>query len=250
MVLKAANTKLNNFRDQYEFTVSNIDADTYETVIEVKNADCLDEGIRLKELGCNPAVLNMASAKRAGGGYNNGAGAQEENLFRRTNLFQVLEDLDHLHPNRKWHYPLPEFSSVYSPSVFVIRSSEQTGTLSIRVLNVVHSPTTNYAGYAFLKEPVELAFIAVAAYAHPQTIKTRSGALMLADKFIDKTMRKMRGLLWTALVNNHDSIVLSALGCGAYKNPPLHIARLFKKVLEEPSFRGKFKHIVFAIFGT
>jgi len=72
--------------------------------------------------------------------------------------------------------------------------------------------------------------------------------LWLTDKFRDKTERKMRGLIWTALVNNHDSIVLGAWGCGAFKNPPHHIAGLFRRVLNEAPFKGKFKHIVFAIF--
>lgn len=40
-----------------------------------------------------PVVLNMANAYRAGGGFRTGAGAQEENLHRRTNLFQVCRSV-------------------------------------------------------------------------------------------------------------------------------------------------------------
>ncbi|KAG2378702.1 hypothetical protein C9374_007850 [Naegleria lovaniensis] len=39
------------------------------------------------------ALLNMASSKRPGGGYREGAGSQEENLFRRTSLAFSLEDI-------------------------------------------------------------------------------------------------------------------------------------------------------------
>lgn len=43
--------------------------EAFTTVFEVKNADCLEEALRLKqELNFNPVVLNMASAKRPGGG--------------------------------------------------------------------------------------------------------------------------------------------------------------------------------------
>jgi hypothetical protein len=52
-------------------------------------------------------------------GYKNGAGAQEENLFRRTNLFQYHE------PNKKSWYPIPEIGGIYCPNATVIRSSEQ-----------------------------------------------------------------------------------------------------------------------------
>ena len=36
----------------------------------------------------------MANKTTAGGSYKGGAGAQEENLFRRSNYCQALEDQD------------------------------------------------------------------------------------------------------------------------------------------------------------
>lgn len=186
---------------QVEETTTESDSLNFPTVFEVIDADCLDEALRLKQqLGLNPVVLNMASAKRPGGGslvlqtdnfhifnltkraflglgYENGAGAQEENLFRRTNLAFVLADIEGFDRKRKWHYPLPEFSSVYTPRAFVLRSSEQTG-------------------YAFLPQPVEMAFVAVAAYAHPATSTKRDGSVWLTQKMAERTERKIRGLLY------------------------------------------------------
>ena len=40
--------------------------DQWKTEILVVNADCLEEAIRLKNEGYNPAVLNMASSRRPG----------------------------------------------------------------------------------------------------------------------------------------------------------------------------------------
>ena len=45
------------------------------------------------------------------------------------------------------------------------------------------------------------------------------------------------------------SLLHSAFGCGAFCNPPDHMAELFREVLEK-EYRGCFKHICFAIFGT
>jgi len=51
-----------------------------------------------------------------------------------------------------------------------------------------------------------------------------------------------------ALENGHTSIVLSAFGCGAYENPPHHVAMLFAEVIRENHYDRRFKHIAFAIF--
>ena len=63
-----------------------------------------------------------------GGGYLSGAGAQEENLFRRTNYVQHLADPEKkFDPSREWKYRIPEFSCIYSKNVFIIRASEAEG---------------------------------------------------------------------------------------------------------------------------
>jgi len=85
----------------------------YQMTTRVFAGDCIDAAVELvKKYGLNPLVLNMASATTPGGGYKNGAGAQEENLFRRTNLLSTLADVDHLDKKRKWHYPLAEFGGM------------------------------------------------------------------------------------------------------------------------------------------
>ena len=72
------------------FRVDYIAVRPMATQVIVRNVDCLEEGVRLTHEGYNPAVLNMASRRIPGGGVMTGSGAQEENLFRRTNLFRSL----------------------------------------------------------------------------------------------------------------------------------------------------------------
>jgi hypothetical protein len=44
-----------------------------------------------------------------------GCGAQEENLHRRSNLFQYLDDPDDVaRSTRGWGYPIPDFGGIYS----------------------------------------------------------------------------------------------------------------------------------------
>jgi uncharacterized protein (TIGR02452 family) len=41
--------------------------------------------------------------------------------------------------------------------------------------------------------------------------------------------------------------VLGAFGCGAFRNPPRHMAELFKEVFQEREFQNRFPFVIFAI---
>lgn len=212
------------------FDVSHIPTVNEETVIEVKNIDCLDEGVELKKEGYNPAVLNMANSRHPGGGVWQGAGAQEETIFRRTNIYQSLyqfvpfaEDFG-LEVRAHEQYPMnPNFGGIYTPGAVLFREGEPT--------------------YKLMEEPVQLSFISVAGVNRP--------SLRLPDHMTDEmaeiTKNKIRTILRIGLVNGHNSLVLGALGCGSFCNPPSQVASLFHQVFEEPEFKNKYRKICFAI---
>lgn len=212
------------------FNVDNIKSNPQHTFIEVVNADCIKEGIRLVDMGYNPAILNMANRQNPGGGVISGSGAQEEGIFRRTNIFHSLYQFasyaeEYNVKKSKFQYPLDKnFGGVYSPCVSVFRESEK-------------------AGYKLMSKTREIAFITVAALNHPSL--NENG--MIVDDLVEPTKNKIRTILRIGLKHEHDSLILGALGCGAFHNPPKHIARLFHEVLEEEEFLNKYKHIVFAI---
>ena len=175
-------------------------------------------------------LLNMASRRNPGGGVTTGAGAQEETLFRRTNLFRSLYQFAPyagqygIKPSHH-QYPLDRnFGGVYTPDAIYFRESEQKG-------------------YALLEEPVSLSFITVAGMNRPDL--TDDG--YIADHHVELIKNKIRTIFRMGLVHGHDSLVLGALGCGAFRNPPRHVARLFHEVMEEPEFKNKYRRIVFAI---
>jgi len=59
---------------------------------------------------------------------------------------------------------------------------------------------------------------------------------------------KMRVVLRTAIRNRHRQIVLGALGCGAFQNPPREVSQLWADVLQEPEFSGGWwEDVVFAV---
>jgi hypothetical protein len=86
--------------------------------ISVANEDCLDRARWLTDKGHTVAVLNMACAYSPGGGVRWGAGAQEEELHRRTDLCRFLRD------HKESLYPIDERTCLLSRGVTVFKGGE------------------------------------------------------------------------------------------------------------------------------
>jgi uncharacterized protein (TIGR02452 family) len=199
----------------------------FEEKVYVENIDTFQKAM---SLGPKAAVLNMASFQRPGGGVKNGSRAQEEDLCRRSNLLQALyafsadgcEELGY-EPLKRLKYPIPMFGGIYSPHVLVFK---------------------NALSYSLMDKPFETNVISVAGIKHP-TLDKKTG--MLQDKDATAMKGKIRAILRIALLNKHTKLVLGALGCGAYGNPPVHVAQLFHEVIHEEEFWGHFEEICFAV---
>lgn len=204
-----------------------------QTIVHVINGDTLVTAKSLLDEGLHPAVLNMASRQNPGGGVYSGAGAQEENLFRRTNLFRSLFQFasyaEEYGLNKSTdQYPLDRnWGGIYTPQACVFRGTETDG-------------------YPLLEEPYYLDFIAVPAINRPE-LDTDG---LIVPYLVDATKNKMRTIFRIALANNNDSLVLGAMGCGAFRNPPAHVARIFHEVMDEAEFKNRFKKIVLQFLTT
>jgi uncharacterized protein (TIGR02452 family) len=204
------------------------------TKIDVVEGDCLESARSLQTQGLNPAVLNMASRRNPGGAVLSGAGAQEENLFRRSNLlcsmYQFVDfGWDYGVPRSEgFSYPIGrESGGIYSPDVSIFRSSEASG-------------------YALLAEPYRASVVSVPAIPNPPVHEVL-GELRLTEEAADGTREKIRAILRISACHGHDSVVLSAFGCGAFRNPPGHMAELFAEVLAEDEFAAAFDTLCFSI---
>ena len=217
---------------------------TAETKLSVVNNDCLFVGKQMLDEGLNPAVLNMASAYRPGGGVLNGARAQEECIFRRSNLFMSLYLYDRqmydmvIEPNMdgmydlsfiQQGYPMDEnFGGIYSDDVTVFKDGN----------------------YEWLHNPYQTAFISVAAMNINRALRQGEQILVdgrLSERAVAITKNKIRTIYRIGILHGHDSLVLGAWGCGAFGNPPEQMAQLFIDVLNEDEFHGRYKDIRFAI---
>lgn len=204
----------------------------YETEIKVINNDCLYEAKNMIENGLKPAVLNMASFHTPGGGVINGSAAQEENLFRRTNLFKSLYQFHHVGDmygieQKDERYPLEmNYGGIYTPKVIVFRGSDDVD-------------------YQLMEEPFYVDIITLPAVKNP---KVEDGKIVPWAETVIKN--KIKQIFNIALENGNDSLVLSAFGCGAYGTPPEQMAKFFADVLASEKYQGLFKVIHFAILNV
>ena len=119
-------------------------------------------------------------------------------------------------------YPMNEFGAIYTSGLTVFRNPEDIG-------------------YDFMDIPMyDVCAIAMAAYREPK-VENHT----LAPKYSIGTRKKIENIFAIAYHHKHDCLVLSALGCGAFRNPPAHVATIFKSVIEQ--YAGFFKLIYFAI---
>lgn len=212
-----------------------------KTRVDVVNEDCMVIYEHLVKKGKQPMLLNMASATSPGGGFRKGDGAQEENLFRRSDYCRSLDigveqflplksqrfycsptgQLDEMTDPTKM-YPMDEYGAIYTSGLTFFRQTQD-------------------AGYAYMKKPLEnVCSLAMAAYREPKL-----DGKYLADECAVGTRKKIENMFAIAHHHKHDCLVLSAFGCGAFRNPPVHVAQLFTSVIEQ--YAGYFETVVFAI---
>lgn len=191
-----------------------------ETQTFAEEMDTIECALQCAHGNLNPAVLLMTAGRLPlGHAWKSGYGAQEQNIFRRTTYHLAFHAKDRgIEPSRE----LGEFGVLYTPQVQVFRGSEAQG-------------------YPLLRRTFPISFVAASAY------KLRDKVTRLHKDHAEGTKKKLRTLCFAALAHGHDSLVLSAFGCGTYKNPPGHMAELMREVLNEDLIRNRFRMVRFAI---
>ncbi|MEU9874172.1 TIGR02452 family protein [Actinomadura sp. NPDC048021] len=195
------------------------------TRIEVTGETTLAAARRLRAPGTTPFALNFASAKNPGGGFLNGAHAQEEGLARSSGLYESLRSAREYYDfHRAQGDLLYSDHMIYSPDVPVFR--DDSGRL--------------------LEEPYGVTFLTSPA---PNRGAIRDAAK--AERVPAALRLRARKVLAVALANGHTRIVLGAWGCGVFRNDPAEVAEVFAEALRPGGeFADRFEHVVFAVWDT
>lgn len=166
-------------------------------------------------------VLNFASAKNPGGGFINGAMAQEESLAVSGGLYETLTANERYYQvNRECRTMMYTDHAIYSPDVVFFRDGQfellpETVTASVLTL-----PAVNMGQVVLKGEDVREA---------------------------ERVMRRRMELSLALFADQGDrNLILGAYGCGVFRNDPVKIAGWWKELLGG-SFGGCFDQVMFAV---
>lgn len=195
------------------------------TVVEVTGESSLEAARRLTGGEGGPvAALNFSSARNPGGGYLNGAQAQEEALCRASALYTCVRSAREFYDHHRAHRdPFYTDRVIHSPAVPVFRDDRGQLLDAAYRVGFLTSAAPN-AGVVLRRAP------------------ERSADLPSA------LARRAERVLETAVACGYRRLVLGAWGCGVFQNDPAQVADAFRAPLDEGGrFHGAFEHIVFGV---
>ncbi|MBE9119047.1 TIGR02452 family protein [Lusitaniella coriacea LEGE 07157] len=215
--------------DRIKQEIFSTDLKFSQTEFEVRNETSLSGAERMaksqefQKIG----VLNFASAKNPGGGFLNGAQAQEESLARSSALYSsLLKCPEHYEFHRSHKSLLYSDRVIYSPTCPVFKTDNGTLLESAYFVDFITSPAPN-AGQVRRNYPQEVEKI-------PEVLRER-GAKVLS----------------LAAYNNCDALVLGAWGCGVFRNDSAMVAQMFADyLLPGGQFWRRFKKVLFSVLDS
>ena len=167
-------------------------------------------------------IMNFASPIVAGGGFLNGASAQEEAICRASYLYPELANCQQYYKiNRAIDFTSHTCGLIYSENIKFVKAEIE--------------------GEERFVKPVFADVITVAA---PQNLSQNSTDMKIKRELNEKIVQTLRQFK----VHQIEVLVLGAFGCGVFKNSPKLVAQLFQKNLESDEFKHYFKKIIFSTY--
>lgn len=175
----------------------------------------------IKKVTC----LNFGSGRKPGGGFLSGAQAQEETLARCSALYPTLiknEEMYVFNNNRKTN--LYSDYMIYSPDVPVFRNDDNTLIDNPYMVSIITASAINLSS------------------------KFKPSNNNDKERYDQVMLNRCRKIIYRAIENNAQAIVLGAFGCGVFRNNPVDVAEYFRKLLIDEGLAKYFDLIVHPIY--
>ena len=214
---------------------------TEKAKVIVSSKRSLEAAESYAKQGKKVCVLNFASATNPGGGVVNGSSAQEECICRCTTLYPCL-NTDTMwnvfyKPHRKTANPLYNNDCIYTPDVSVFKSDKNFPEILPKDewwnVNVLTCAAPN------LRERPSNAMNPCAGN---QATKITPSEL---EKLLTARIKRIFDI---AAASENEVLILGAFGCGAFRNPPEIVAKVFNTVMQD--YLCCFDTIKYAVYHT
>lgn len=170
------------------------------------------------------SVLSFASARNVGGGFMNGAKAQEEDLHRCAGVYRCLETArGYYEANRATSSLLYTDHLIYAPLVPWVRVDGRTLLEEPFLASIITAPAPN-AGEHLRRQPDGHAAVR-------ETLHRRAGYVLA-----------------TAITRGERRLVLGAWGCGVFRNDPSEVVAVWHDWLVERGWQQHFEHVHMAVW--
>jgi len=172
----------------------------------------------------NVGILNFASAKNPGGGFLNGAQAQEESLAMCGNLYLTqIKRPGYYEANRACGSMLYTDYMIYSKDAVFIRDDTEGMWEKPLAASVLTAPAVNMGEY----------------------LRKANADIVHAEAVMKARMRKV---LKVFAEQGDKTLILGAYGCGVFRNDPKKVAGFFIELLKSEGFEKYFDEIIFAVY--
>lgn len=170
-------------------------------------------------------VLNFASAKNPGGGFLNGAMAQEESLAASSGLYETqLRNEAFYKANRACKSMMYTDYAIYSPNVAFFRNQK----------------------FELIEQPVTASVLTLPAVNYGQ-VQLKGEDTFLAERVMKERMRMALAIF---AHKNDKNLILGAYGCGVFRNDPVKVARWWRELLMDEGMGALFSEVRFAVLDT
>lgn len=197
---------------KYDFTES----DTISEALKESN------GVSNPQLG----ILVFASAHSPGGGFKNGAMAQEESIAYCSNLYRCQTNF---------------MGRAYYDTNESVRNPIYTNTMLTSCITIFRDSKLD-----LLKNPVNVTALTAPAVNRGVGIKGH-----MSSKVLDDAMYlRMKYILYLFAESGCTDIVLGAFGCGVFKNSPITVSQYWYDLLVKENIGRFFDKVTFAVLGS